>query len=153
MNLIDTPGHVDFTYEVSRSLAACDGAVLVVDATQGVEAQTVANAMLAMNADLEIIPLINKIDLPAAEPERVKAEIEDGLAIPADDAVLASGKTGEGVHDLLEAVVYNIPAPDGRRRGAPCARSSSTATSTPTAAWWPSSAWSTGTSRRATRSA
>ncbi|MCU7585265.1 translation elongation factor 4 [Adlercreutzia muris] len=113
LNLIDTPGHVDFTYEVSRSLAACDGAVLVVDATQGVEAQTVANAMLAMNADLEIIPLINKIDLPAAEPERVKAEIEDGLAIPADDAVLASGKTGVGVHDLLEAVVYNIPAPEG----------------------------------------
>ena len=113
LNLIDTPGHVDFTYEVSRSLAACDGAVLVVDATQGVEAQTVANAMLAMNADLEIIPLINKIDLPAAEPERVKAEIEDGLAIPADDAVLASGKTGAGVHDLLEAVVYNIPAPEG----------------------------------------
>ena len=98
---------------MSRSLAACDGAVLVVDATQGVEAQTVANAMLAMNADLEIIPLINKIDLPAAEPERVKAEIEDGLAIPADDAVLASGKTGVGVHDLLEAVVYNIPAPEG----------------------------------------
>lgn len=112
-NLIDTPGHVDFTYEVSRSLAACEGAVLVVDATQGVEAQTVANAMMAMNADLEIIPLINKIDLPAAEPERVKTEIEDGLAIPADDAVLASGKTGAGVHDLLEAVVYNVPAPAG----------------------------------------
>lgn len=112
-NLIDTPGHVDFTYEVSRSLAACEGAVLVVDATQGVEAQTVANAMLAMNANLEIIPLINKIDLPAAEPDRVKEEIEDGLAIPADDAVLASGKTGEGVHDLLESVVYNIPAPQG----------------------------------------
>ncbi len=112
-NLIDTPGHVDFTYEVSRSLAACEGAVLVVDATQGVEAQTVANAMMAMNANLEIIPLINKIDLPAAEPDRVRAEIEDGLAIPADDAVLASGKTGEGVHDLLEAIVYNIPAPEG----------------------------------------
>ena len=112
-NLIDTPGHVDFTYEVSRSLAACEGAVLVVDATQGVEAQTVANAMLAMNADLEIVPLINKIDLPAADPERVRAEIEDGLALPADDAVLASGKTGEGVHDLLEAVVYGIPAPKG----------------------------------------
>lgn len=113
LNLIDTPGHVDFTYEVSRSLAACEGAVLVVDATQGVEAQTVANAMMAMNANLEIIPLINKIDLPAAAPERVKQEIEDGLAIPADDAVLASGKTGEGVHDLLESVVYNIPAPQG----------------------------------------
>ena len=112
-NLIDTPGHVDFTYKVSRSLAACEGAVLVVDATQGVEAQTVANAMMAMNANLDIIPLINKIDLPAAEPDRVREEIEEGLAIPADDAVLASGKTGEGVHDLLEAVVYNIPAPVG----------------------------------------
>ncbi len=112
-NLIDTPGHVDFTYEVSRSLAACEGAVLVVDATQGIEAQTVANAMMAMNANLEIVPLINKIDLPAAEPERVRQEIEDGLAIPADDAVLASGKTGEGVHDLLESIVYNIPHPEG----------------------------------------
>ena len=116
-NLIDTPGHVDFTYEVSRSLAACEGAVLVVDATQGVEAQTVANAMMAMNANLDIIPLINKIDLPAAEPDRVREEIEEGLAIPADDAVLASGKTGEGVHDLLEAVVYNIPAPTGNAAG------------------------------------
>ena len=113
LNLIDTPGHVDFTYEVSRSLAACEGAVCVVDATQGVEAQTVANAMMAMNANLEIIPLINKIDLPSADPDRCRAEIEDGLALPADDAVLASGKTGEGVHDLLEAVVYNIPAPTG----------------------------------------
>lgn len=112
-NLIDTPGHVDFTYEVSRSLAACEGAVLVVDATQGVEAQTVANAMMAMNANLEILPLINKIDLPAADPERVRTEIEDGLAIPADDAVLASGKTGEGIHDLLESIVYNIPHPEG----------------------------------------
>lgn len=112
-NLIDTPGHVDFTYEVSRSLAACDGAVLVVDATQGVEAQTVANAMLAMNSNLEIVPLINKIDLPSADPDRVKAEIEDVLALPADDAVLASGKTGEGVHELLEAIVYTIPAPTG----------------------------------------
>lgn len=112
-NLIDTPGHVDFTYEVSRSLAACEGAVLVVDATQGIEAQTVANAMMAMNANLEIVPLINKIDLPAAEPERVRAEIEDGLAIPADDAVLASGKTGVGVHDLLESIVYNVPHPIG----------------------------------------
>ena len=112
-NLIDTPGHVDFTYEVSRSLAACEGAVLVVDATQGVEAQTVANAMMAMNADLEIIPLINKIDLPASDPDRAREQIEDGLAIPADDAVLCSAKTGVGVHDLLEAVVYNIPAPTG----------------------------------------
>ena len=116
-NLIDTPGHVDFTYEVSRSRAACDGAVLVVDATQGVEAQTVANAMMAMNADLEIIPLINKIDLPSAEPERVKGEIEDGLAIVADDAILASGKTGVGVKDLLEAVVHLIPSPEGNADG------------------------------------
>ena len=112
-NLIDTPGHVDFTYEVSRSLAACEGAVLVVDATQGVEAQTVANAMMAMNANLEIVPVINKIDLPAAEPERVRGEIEESLAIPADDAVLCSAKTGQGVHDLLEAIVYAIPAPEG----------------------------------------
>lgn len=116
-NLIDTPGHVDFTYEVSRSLAACEGAVLVVDATQGVEAQTVANAMMAMNAGLEIIPLINKIDLPSAEPERVKGEIEDGLAIVADDAILASGKTGVGVKDLLEAVVHLIPSPEGNADG------------------------------------
>ena len=112
-NLIDTPGHVDFTYEVSRSLAACEGAVLVVDATQGVEAQTVANALLAMNADLEIIPVINKVDLPAADPERVRAEIEEGLAIPADEAILTSGKSGIGVHDLLEAIVERIPAPQG----------------------------------------
>ena len=112
-NLIDTPGHVDFTYEVSRSLAACEGAVLVVDSTQGVEAQTVANALLAMNADLEIIPVINKVDLPAADPERVRAEIEEGLAIPADDAILTSGQSGIGVHDLLEAIVERIPAPQG----------------------------------------
>jgi GTP-binding protein LepA len=117
-NLIDTPGHVDFTYEVSRSLAACEGAILVVDATQGVEAQTIANALMAMNANLEIIPLINKIDLPAADPERVRGEIEEGLAIPADDAVLASGKTGEGVAELLEAVAARIPAPAGERGSA-----------------------------------
>lgn len=112
-NLIDTPGHVDFTYEVSRSLAACEGAVLVVDATQGVEAQTVSNASLAMNADLDIVPAINKIDLPSAHPEEVKAEIEDELAIPADDAVCVSGKTGEGIHDLLEAIVFLVSAPKG----------------------------------------
>jgi len=113
LNLIDTPGHVDFTYEVSRSLAACEGVILVVDAAQGVEAQTVANALMAMNAHLEIIPLINKIDLPAADPERVRHEIEEGLAIPAHDAVLASGKTGEGVRDALEAVVHLVPHPVG----------------------------------------
>ena len=112
-NLIDTPGHVDFTYEVSRSLAACEGAVLVVDATQGVEAQTVSNANLAMNADLDIVPAINKIDLPSAHPDEVKTEIEDELAIPADDAVCVSGKTGEGIHDLLEAIVCLVSPPKG----------------------------------------
>ena len=112
-NLIDTPGHVDFTDEVSRSLAACEGAVLVVDATQGVEAQTVSNANLAMNANLDIVPAINKIDLPSAHPDEVKLEIEDELAIPADDAVCVSGKTGEGIHDLLEAIVFLISPPSG----------------------------------------
>ena len=112
-NLIDTPGHVDFTYEVSRSLAACEGAVLVVDATQGVEAQTVSNATLAMNADLDIVPAINKIDLPSAHPDEVKEEIEEDLAIPADDAVCVSGKTGEGIHDLLEAIVFLVSPPKG----------------------------------------
>ena len=116
-NLIDTPGHVDFTYEVSRSLAACEGAVLVVDATQGVEAQTVSNASLAMNANLDIVPAINKIDLPSAHPEEVKAEIEDDLAIPADDAVCVSGKTGEGIHDLLESIVFLISPPKGNAAG------------------------------------
>ena len=112
-NLIDTPGHVDFTYEVSRSLAACEGAVLVVDATQGVEAQTVSNATLAMNANLDIVPAINKIDLPSAHPDEVKTEIEDDLAIPADDAACVSGKTGEGIHDLLESIVFLISPPKG----------------------------------------
>ena len=112
-NLIDTPGHVDFTYEVSRSLAACEGAVLVVDATQGVEAQTVSNALLAMNAGLEILPAINKIDLPSSDVERTKIEIEEGLAIPCDDAVSVSGKTGDGIHELLETIVTDIPAPVG----------------------------------------
>ena len=112
-NLIDTPGHVDFTYEVSRSLAACEGAVLVVDATQGVEAQTVSNATLAMNANLDIVPAINKIDLPSAHPEEVKEEIEEDLAIPAEDAVCVSGKTGEGIHDLLEAIFFLVSPPAG----------------------------------------
>ena len=112
-NLIDTPGHVDFTYEVSRSLAACEGAVLVVDATQGVEAQTVSNANLAMNANLDIVPAINKIDLSSAHPDEVKEEIEEDLAIPADDAVCVSGKTGEGIHDLLEAIVFLVSPPKG----------------------------------------
>ena len=112
-NLIDTPGHVDFTYEVSRSLAACEGAVLVVNATQGVEAQTVSNALLAMNANLDIVPAINKIDLPSAEPERVRAEIEEALAVPGEDAVCVSGKTGEGIHDLLESIVFLVQPPKG----------------------------------------
>ena len=116
-NLIDTPGHVDFTYEVSRSLAACEGAVLVVDATQGVEAQTVSNANLAMNASLDIVPAINKIDLPSAHPDEVKQEIEDDLAISADDAVCVSGKTGEGIHNLLEAIVFLISPPAGNAEG------------------------------------
>ena len=112
-NLIDTPGHVDFSYEVSRSLAACEGAVLVVDSTQGVEAQTVSNALLAMNADLEILPAINKVDLPSSDVERTKTEIEEGLAIPCDDACMVSGKTGVGIHELLESIVTYVPAPTG----------------------------------------
>ncbi|VDG20562.1 translation elongation factor 4 [Lactiplantibacillus mudanjiangensis] len=112
-HLIDTPGHVDFTYEVSRSLAACEGAVLVVDAAQGVEAQTLANVYLAIDDDLEIVPVINKIDLPSAEPEKVRQEIEDDIGIDAEDAVLASAKAGIGIEDLLEQVVAKIPAPTG----------------------------------------
>ena len=112
-NLIDTPGHVDFNYEVSRSLAACEGALLVVDAAQGIEAQTLANTYLAVDADLELVPVINKIDLPAADPDRVKEEIEEVIGIPADEAPLVSAKTGQNVRDVLEAVVKNIPAPKG----------------------------------------
>lgn len=112
-HLIDTPGHVDFTYEVSRSLAACEGAILVVDAAQGIEAQTLANVYLALDNDLEIMPVINKIDLPAAEPERVRAEIEDVIGLDASDAVLASAKSGIGIEDILEQVVAKIPAPTG----------------------------------------
>lgn len=112
-HLIDTPGHVDFTYEVSRSLAACEGAVLVVDAAQGIEAQTLANVYLALDNDLEILPVINKIDLPSAEPERVRKEIEDVIGLDAGDAVLASAKTGIGIDDILEQIVQKVPAPDG----------------------------------------
>ncbi|GAK06421.1 translation elongation factor LepA [Geomicrobium sp. JCM 19038] len=112
-HLIDTPGHVDFSYEVSRSLAACEGALLVVDASQGIEAQTLANVYLALDNDLEILPVINKVDLPSAEPERVKQEIEDVIGLEAGDAVHASGKSGIGIGDILEQVVEKVPAPTG----------------------------------------
>jgi len=113
LNLIDTPGHVDFTYEVSRSLAACEGTLLVIDATQGIEAQTLANLYLAVEADLTIIPVINKIDLPSADPEKVKQEVEDVIGLPRDECILASAKEGIGTQDILEAIIKHVPPPKG----------------------------------------
>ncbi|MDY0282615.1 MAG: GTP-binding protein, partial [Salinivirgaceae bacterium] len=112
-HLIDTPGHVDFTYEVSRSLAACDGAILVIDASQGVEAQTLANVYLALDNNLEIIPVINKIDLPNADPKKVIEEMEETIGLDGKDAILASAKSGIGIIDILESVVHNVPSPSG----------------------------------------
>src|SRR6187397_2925923 len=113
LNLIDTPGHVDFSYEVTRSLAACEGALLLVDASQGVEAQTLANAYLAVESNLEIIPVINKIDLPGAQPDEAKRQIEEIIGLDASGAILASGKSGIGVHEILEAIVTRLPPPAG----------------------------------------
>jgi GTP-binding protein LepA len=113
LNLMDTPGHVDFAYEVSRSLAACEGSLLVVDASQGVEAQTLANVYQAIDNNHEIVPVLNKIDLPAAEPERVRQQIEDVIGIDASEAVMASAKSGIGIEDVLEAIVTRLPAPKG----------------------------------------
>src|SRR5215218_9999183 len=113
LNLIDTPGHVDFTYEVSRSLAACEGAILVVDAAQGVEAQTLANVYLALEHDLTLIPVINKIDLPAAQPEVVAMEIDRVIGLPLDEVIFASAKEGRGVDEILEAIVKHVPPPRG----------------------------------------
>ena len=118
LNLIDTPGHVDFSYEVSRSLSACEGALLVVDASQGVEAQTVANCYTALELGVEVVPVLNKMDLPQADPESAKAEIEDVIGIDAEHAIPCSAKTGEGIDEILEAVITRMPAPRGNPDGA-----------------------------------
>jgi GTP-binding protein LepA len=115
LNLMDTPGHVDFAYEVSRSLAACEGSILIVDSTQGVEAQTLANAYQAINNDHEIIPVLNKVDLPSSEPQKIKEQIEEILGIDSQDAALVSAKTGEGISDLLEKIIKKLPSPQGEK--------------------------------------
>ena len=117
LNLIDTPGHVDFSYEVSRSLSACEGALLVIDASQGVEAQTVANCYTAVEGGLEVLPVLNKIDLPSSEPARVIEEIEDIVGIPAQDSLMVSAKTGKGIKEVLELIVKQIPYPKGNEHG------------------------------------
>ena len=147
LNLIDTPGHVDFTYEVSRSLQACEGAILVVDAAQGIEAQTLANVHLALAQGLVIVPVINKIDLPSAQPDVVIEELENVLAIPREEVILASAKEGTGVPDILEAIVARVPAAQGRSGRARSRASSSTRTTTPTRASSPTSVWPTARSR------
>ncbi len=149
-NLIDTPGHVDFTYEVSRSLAAAEGALLVIDAVQGVEAQTVANVHLAIEQGLEIIPVINKIDLPNASPERALMELEEIIGIDRSEALLVSAKLGTGVPEALEAIVERVPRPAATRRRR-CRRSSSTHTSIPTGASSPMCEYATAASRQAQR--
>ena len=152
LHLIDTPGHVDFSYEVSRSLAACEGAVLVVDAAQGVEAQTVANTYAAIEAGLEIVPVLNKVDLPSADPERVTTEVVDLLGCAPEDILRISAKTGEGVSEVLEAIVERIPPRPASPRHRP-ERSSSTRSSTSTAGSSPSSAWLMGPFASSSRSA
>ncbi len=141
LNLIDTPGHVDFTYEVSRSLQACEGAILVVDASQGIEAQTLANVHLALAQDLAIIPVVNKIDLPSADPEMVMGEIEETLAIPREEVILAIAKEGTGISEILEAIVARIPPPGGDGSAPVRALDLRLATTTPTRASSPTCGW------------